>query len=267
MKPVVVTLAVCLFINGCGGHPQPSPSDVTTASKKDSTRVNHFKADELVEELHFDADRDGRSDTLRLFRLSNWSDPGDFHYITIGLASGKHFSYPNEEGWASLAAASDTFAFPALRTMSKVSSANLFLVQIDSSSSTILLFGYAYASSPGKLTAIRLSRDSIVALLDEEIAISSVGKEDYEAFPFLVCNNGGEAWGNDSVQYSTYVESVLLSFIAFKPVSQETQDRWIADHMVLKPPPGVAGPYVVVHLRDRGPFVMNEAEAYRRYGK
>ncbi len=243
-----------------------SRADALNAVEDSSTDAD-FKPEVLVETILFDADLDGQIDTVRLFRPPDWADPGDYHFISIRLASKHHFSLGYKGGWSSLMNESDSTVFPTLRKLTVVQSQNIFALRIDSASTAVLLFGVQYASSPGQLTVLKVLRDTVRIVYRDDISISSITDVDGDGVPDLIGAQYIEAWEADSVRYETYNPYEIVSLASFRSVDQSIVNRYNDEHYFGTPQDRTTGPYVVVRLKNRKPFIMSEAEAYSKYGQ
>ncbi len=243
-----------------------SRADALNAVEDSSTDAD-FKPEVLVETILFDADLDGQIDTVRLFRPPDWADPGDYHFISIRLVSKHHFSLGYKGGWSSLMNESDSTVFPTLRKLTVVQSQNIFALRIDSASTAVLLFGVQYASSPGQLTVLKVLRDTVRIVYRDDISISSITDVDGDGVPDLIGAQYIEAWEADSVRYETYNPYEIVSLASFRSVDQSIVNRYNDEHYFGTPQDRTTGPYVVVRLKNRKPFIMSEAEAYSKYGQ
>jgi hypothetical protein len=118
-----------------------------------------------IESCSFDIDNNGKDDEIRIERIENWNDPGDFHRIRIIKQSGS-YEFFNVHGWVEIGdyeVQHDTSFVLSNLVDSK------YIVMKRASDTTkdimIFAFGYVYASQPGVLSIIYASPEIIMPRL------------------------------------------------------------------------------------------------------
>ena len=247
-----------------------------------------------VETVAVDWNDDGQKDRIILEaakEIIETRDPGDFHRLRIQIAGRPEFVLENVEGWvfsqddaSALSVLVDKIAGPFIY---KASAVNRFksIVRSDYFALTpvsprrnkefvLLLFGYQYASMPGKLYVIALDREGRpTVIFDKELEVSRLEDLDKNDKVELIGDPGyGEVFGPDNTFHSyapTYIYSFFtengclhlrLNIELSKKFNEENYYGWVS--------PEEAQEYVVVEPKDGSrPRIMRLTEADRIYGR
>ncbi len=111
-----------------------------------------------IDEILYDIDRDLVADTISVCKIMNWSDPGDFHELKIKFSSGKQISVYNLGDWVNMNKEQEEY----FHAINNVNSNRFIIAEISKEKNLLFLFGYSYASSPGKLTIIELRKNNAI---------------------------------------------------------------------------------------------------------
>jgi hypothetical protein len=103
-------------------------------------------------------------------------------------------------------------------------------------------------------------------VFNAELAVDSIGDVDFDGVPDVIGCHYEEVWGSDSAQYTSYNPWEIFSLQTLRPAGEAVVRKYNEDHYYGSPPAGSAGPYLVVHLPKRSPFIMSEEDAYAKYG-
>ena len=137
----------------------------TFASISEKEKELNLKLDfEVVDVFNQDFNQDGKNDIIRIEKISGWEDPGDFHKITIKLSGQQEKIFFNIDGWVEI---SDyEMQYVNHGSIKPFEPFKYFLIQKASKDNVILLaFGYAYASQPGLLSIINLTKKNSPTLV------------------------------------------------------------------------------------------------------
>ncbi|MEQ9169215.1 MAG: hypothetical protein RLO12_23375 [Fulvivirga sp.] len=109
---------------------------------------------------------------IKLSKVSNWGDPGDFHLVEI-INSKYSKSFSNLDGWVKF-----NQNYPVNDELKNMNQTNtdLFLVASNENQSLLILFGWVYASDPGLCTVIDLNNGTIVYNQNSELTSISLQK-------------------------------------------------------------------------------------------
>jgi hypothetical protein len=88
-----------------------------------------------------------------------WSEPGDFTRIRIRVPGKKDFVLNNKTGWVKYASGEIHQPAKTLVAKNLVRSSHVLALKVAENRTALFLFGYAYASSPGSLDVLELSKD------------------------------------------------------------------------------------------------------------
>lgn len=112
---------------------------------------------EIVELINSDLNKDDKKDTIKIERIKDWADPGDFHKITVKLTGQNEETFFNSTGWVKIGDYQLQF-LNGFKNSSIVESNYISIQKASNNDVLLFCFGYAYASQPGLLSIINLSR-------------------------------------------------------------------------------------------------------------
>ncbi len=250
-----------------------------------------------VETVAVDWNGDGKQDRIVLEaakEIVETHDPGDFHRVRVQIAGKPEFVLENIEGWVryqgeanmlekSLSFLADKvvgiFKYKAAalnRYKSIVRSDYLALTPVSprrNKEFVLLLFGYQYASMPGKLHVIALDQKGHPKVIfDKEFDVSRLEDLDDDNMVELIGDPWyGEVFGPDNIFHSyvpTYIYPLArkdgylrlrLNMELSKKFNEENYYGWVS--------PDVAHEYVVVEPKDGSrPKLMKLTDAEKTYG-
>lgn len=109
-----------------------------------------------LESYRLDINSDGKEDEIIIEKIKDWNDPGDFHRIRI-KSQEKEYTFFNSDGWVKIG----EYETQYLNFFSETNLVKLRYVNVQKGSDKDILlfaFGYVYASQPGLLSILNLSR-------------------------------------------------------------------------------------------------------------
>jgi len=122
----------------------------------------------IFETLAYDIDKDNVLDTIEIYKIEEWNDPGDFHKIEIKLSSNKNYEIYNTGDWMRFENEELT------KIPNKLNSKNILITEIANNREILIIEGYSFASTPGKLTILGLDNGNISPLFQSNFHLLSV---------------------------------------------------------------------------------------------
>jgi len=90
----------------------------------------------LIETINYDIDKDNLLDTIEIYKLNDWNDPGDFQKLLIKLSSMKYYKIYNLSDWVK-------FENEKLNGLpNKVSSNRILIAEVDNQKDLLIIQGY-----------------------------------------------------------------------------------------------------------------------------
>lgn len=173
MKTYIVIIAITIFLVQC-------KNDSSNQTKSNVNSSVEFKGKPLgipldnihkkeaeygiklkfvtIETVHYDFNGDKRNDTIKIERIVDWGDPGDFHKITISLSGKGENVFFNSGGWIAIGDYELQFVKDFV-SKSIVPSEYISLQRVSSTDILLFCFGYVYASQPGLLSVINITNN------------------------------------------------------------------------------------------------------------
>lgn len=112
---------------------------------------------QLFEEKLIDLDNDNVIDTIRLFRLNDWADPGDFHKVEVETKYSK-YELSNIDGWVQ-------HNWKNKSECCLLVDSSIGILKVAKNNSVILLEGYPYASDPPTLSIISINQNKEISMV------------------------------------------------------------------------------------------------------
>jgi hypothetical protein len=125
----------------------------------------------------FRFDWDGHKDVQVVLEIpSTWSDPGDFTRIRIRVPGQNEFRLTNKHSWVKYGSDEASTSPEISKMKNLVGSKHVLALEATDKRTLLFLFGYSYASSPGSLDVLELSRTGQprVVLHQEEFGLKDV---------------------------------------------------------------------------------------------
>jgi hypothetical protein len=251
-----------------------------------------------VETVEVDWNADGKKDRVVLEAIKEiveTHDPGDFHRVRIQIAGKPEFVLENSEGWVRyngeasvpektllffVDKAVGLFKYQASsgNRYKSVARSDYFALSPASPSRNkeyiMLLFGYQYASSPGKLTVISLDHTGYPRVIfDEEFELSRLEVLDGDNLVELIGEpRYGEVFGPDNIFHS-YVPTYIYSLVRKDgylqlQMSRKLSKKYNEEHYYGWVDPEASHEYVVVEPKDgSSPKLMKLTDAEKTYGR
>ncbi len=144
---------------------------------------------------------------IRLSIPVGWGDPGDFTRITVRVPGHKVVAFTNNEGWVKYLSPDASTSQQIKNSKNVISSDYVFGARAGSGRTALFLFGYSYASSPGRLDALEISPDGDVrrVLHGEELGLKEFRDLDGDGIAEIVgypCLS--QEWGNGLLTYDPF---------------------------------------------------------------
>ncbi len=120
----------------------------------------------MYDSIYVDLNKDRISDTIFIYKIEPWDAPGDFHRIVIHYSSSNNTLEINNMGdWKLLDTERDDKTH--LNQSSIINSNKFIITDITQNLRVLILKGYSFASSPGRLTIIDLNNIAPKILFDD----------------------------------------------------------------------------------------------------
>lgn len=132
------------------------------------------------ETILFDVDKDGIKDSIVLYHITDWSDPGDFHKIAIKITTDKTYEIYNIGDWIK------TESEHLKKIPNRVQSEYILIAEVAPNKDILIIEGYAYASSPGSLTVLSLFDNNIKPLFKNEFDLQCIEDSDKDGVKELI---------------------------------------------------------------------------------
>lgn len=196
---------------------------------------------------------------------SPWDDPGDFTRISVVVPGRKDVVFTNETGWVKYATEATSEEVKKYKNI--VPSEYVLALKASPNRTLLLLLGYGYASSPGSLDVLEISKDGDTrrVLHRDELGLKELrdlngdGLAEIVGYPCL-----SEAYGNGLLTYDPFNVYMLSN----APGGSATLSVPLSKSYNLKHYYGWAGPEcseniaVVLHPPKGGrPIVVTAKEA------
>ena len=266
----VIVLVICFLILSCSRRQhdqnanaiQVMRTSAPPASLYDPTTFlkDPFRPDSLVERITLDLNGDSKLDTVDLLRPIRWTDPGDFHFLRFSLSGATSITFKDIEGWDSLGRDCDG----CLNSISYIHSKHVALYRRSDRSFLVFLLGVAYASSPGRLTVLSVSADSINLIHNGQFWVKTIADVNGDGVPDIVGKrSGSESWG----VFESYQPFYIYLMPAFVLAPRSLLREYNLSHYYGFADDTTGKSFVVVHLEGKVPFVMRQDEAEKLYGQ
>jgi len=135
-----------------------------------------------------------------------WDGPGDFTRVCMRMPKQREFALTNKNGWVKYNSEGVGLT-KQLRNNNLVHSSYILGAQAKGGRTLLLLFGYAYASSPGSLDVLEISPDGQprVVLHRDELGLKELRDLDGDGLAELIvypCLS--QEWGNGLLTYDPF---------------------------------------------------------------
>lgn len=149
-----------------------------------------------IDQMTFDMDNDNIPDTIKIYNIPDWTDPGDFQKLEFKLSNNDFYEIYNLGDWSNL----DNFQIDKLKDINKFSSNKFIITDISDTKTIMIIFGWTYASSPGRLTIIDLTNGEIKILYDNQFKLKAIEDLDNDGIKDLIgLRYFGEGYYIDSI--------------------------------------------------------------------
>ncbi len=139
--------------NCCEGKLIGRPLDSINTKEEELSIRFLFKTVDIID---IDLNNDCIIDTIKIEKIIDWGDPGDFHKISIQLSGNKKKEFFNLSGWIKY----DRYELQFVNSFSKNNlgaSRNIIIHRASNTDILLFCFGYVYASQPGLLSIININ--------------------------------------------------------------------------------------------------------------
>lgn len=136
---------------------------------------------------------------------SPWDDPGDFTRVSVLVPGRKDVVFTNETGWVKYATEATSAEVKKYKNI--VPSEYVFALKANPNRTLLLLLGYGYASSPGSLDVLEISKDGDTrrVLHGDELGLKELRDLDGDGLAEIVgypCLS--QEWGNGLLTYDPF---------------------------------------------------------------
>ncbi|HNV82595.1 MAG: hypothetical protein WBK94_02395 [Tenuifilaceae bacterium] len=136
----------------------------------------------LIDKIPYDIDKDEVKDTILVYKIKDWSDPGDYQRLDIKLSSGELTKIYNLGDWINM----EKEQLDRFQNINKLKSKRFLITDISKEKTLLIIFGWAYASSPGKLTIIELRKGNLIPILQTKFDLLRLEDLDYDGEKELI---------------------------------------------------------------------------------
>lgn len=166
----------------------------------------------LVDSIYLNIDDDKIKDTIKIYNIPNWSDPGDYHKLELILSNQDHYEIYNLGDWINL----NDIQSKKFQKINKVSTDRFLITDISKNRTILVIFGYTYASSPPNLLIVELTHGNVKPLYNDLFELQELIDLDQNNIKELI---GYKFYGegccyNDSIsQGLTYMPYHILKLV------------------------------------------------------
>ena len=130
----------------------------------------------LFEKLEYDVDNDGIADTINLYKIEGWNDPGDFQQLQINYACGPELNVYGVDNWTGLKRYLSKF-----QTANLLESDNILYFNLSDTQQLLVLFGYW-----GVLNIIDLSLPNPTVIFNSEFRVAEFNDIDNDGIKEVI---------------------------------------------------------------------------------
>lgn len=116
-----------------------------------------------IEDILLKIDNDDVLDTIRICKIQEWTDPGDFQKIEIKLSNKDFYEIYNLGDWINL----NNEQLKLFGKSNIVKTDRFLITEIEKGRIVMIIFGWQYASSPGNISIIDLTNGNIKPLFNK----------------------------------------------------------------------------------------------------
>lgn len=221
----------------------------------------------VVEKVNFDWNQDKKIDQVILERPRVWNDPGDFTRIRIKIAGKKEFILKDESGLSQYKKNGEP---SNIKSSIKSNYMALFPISKKFSESLLMMFGYEFGSSPGKLLIITLNQEGFPEIVFYKtfniIEFKDINNDKY---PEMI----GQPWYAQGLgsngDIHTYCPMYVYRFYKSKTNFKVVLDLRLSKKYNEDYGAGWAGPdprsdiVEIIPLDGSNPRLMNKKEAFK----
>jgi len=178
-----------------------------------------------VERIRYDVDGDGRPDTIVLINTSDEHDDGDFTRIDLLFGNSRRYTFTNEDRWIRWDINDWDRSRIARNVPSLIKSKRVALVNTVEGDRLLVAFEFPYASSSGRLSVFRISRNGVKRVLNNEMDLVKIADIDHDGRTDIVGSETSEAYGDDCGSYDPDVVYTLDGTFKLNRVLTERYDR------------------------------------------
>jgi len=198
-KRIILLLIVFTSISGFAQNTQQNSTVLFGESFREG--ANYI----LFEKLKYDVDNDGKTDTINLYKIEGWNDPGDFQQLQINYASGQELNVYGVDNWTGLKRDLSKF-----QSENRLKSDNILYFNLSDTQKLLVLFGYW-----GVLNIIDLSLPNPTVIFNSEFRVTEINDIDKDGIKeFIGRRSSYEIYGefNSTSYKGTYSPFVVLTY-------------------------------------------------------
>lgn len=219
MKNLIYLILGLIFL-GCAQEEPKDPIHKVFFANQKWDKGNY----KLIDRIFFKIDSDDVLDTINIFNCPNWPDPGDFQKLEIKTSNHDLYEFYNLGDWINM----NSDQIKEFKSVNRVNTNRFLITDLSDNKTIMMIFGYRYASSPGNLTVIDLSKGKPDILFNDSFELDRIkdinddnlkeliGREFYSE---TCCYNDSISFGHS---YSPFFELKCLkdTCIADKKLSE-----------------------------------------------
>lgn len=212
---IAFLISMCLLLTCC----QTSDNNRTSSSNNQTLIGSELSSEEdkklelnisfdfeVIDIVNYDFNGDNKNDAIKIERIIDWGDPGDFHKITLTLSGQDEVMFFNIDGWMRVTPYELQFT-ESLKTNSLVKSDYVVIQKASKKDILLIAYGYVYASQPGLLTIVNITREKAPALIfnDNYHLYKFTDKNEDDIEDIVVTKYGKGEQENEERELKTYL--------------------------------------------------------------
>jgi len=162
----LIYLIFGLILLGCAQEKTKDPIHKVFLAKQKRDKGNY----KLIDRVFFKIDNDDVLDTINIFNIPNWTDPGDFQKLEIKTSNHDLYEFYNLGDWINM----NSNQIKEFKSVNRVNTNRFLITDLSDKKTIMIIFGYRYASTPGNLTVIDLSKGKPDILFNDSFELDRI---------------------------------------------------------------------------------------------
>ena len=193
MKKYLITVLILILV-GCQTAPkgiEVNPELVDAFYRNDYLYPENPEFEfEEVKRYEIDLNNNHSPDIIKLKKIKDWNDPGDFHQIELILDNGNSIVETYFGGWVKFG--NNYPVNDELRKKNLIDSDLILISEIDKNKKIIMAFGWVYASEPGLLSIFEANGKIPQVLFNRNFEVNKIEKYSISGIYQYDPNGNGE---------------------------------------------------------------------------